>query len=96
MTDLRAALSEGIDLLRDPASRWLWEAQTQTFWRNGAVVNVPDAVKPFLPQLLTGRRHVAATLAQLPETVLSWLADDISAGYWLPVEGAASAGTGSR
>lgn len=92
LADLRAALSEGIDLLRDPASRWLWESQTQTFWRNGAVVTVPDAVKPYLPQLLTGRRHVAATLAQLPEAVLSWLAEDISAGYWLPIEGAASAG----
>ena len=100
LADLRAALNDGIDLLRDPASRWLWEPQTQTFWRNGAVVTVPDAVKPYLPQLLTGRRQLAAYLAQLPEAVLNWLAEDISAGYWLPVEGAPSAGdavgTGSR
>jgi len=88
LTDLRAALSDGIDLLRDPASRWLWESQTQTFWRNGEAVTVPDAVKPHLPALLTGRRHAAATLAALPEAVLSWLADDISAGFWLPVDGA--------
>lgn len=90
LTDLRAALAEGVDLLRDPASRWLWEAQTQTFWRNGAVVSVPDVVKPHLPALLNGRRQQAATLAMLPEAVLAWLADDISAGYWLPVEGAGS------
>ena len=88
LADLRAALNDGIDLLRDPASRWLWESQTQTFWRNGEVVTVPDAVKPHLPALLTGRRHAAAKLAALPDDVLSWLADDISAGFWLPVDGA--------
>ena len=90
LADLCAALSDGIDLLRDPASRWLWESQTQTFWRNGEAVTVPDAVKPHLPALLTGRRHAAATLAALPDDVLSWLADDISAGFWLPVDGAAA------
>ena len=95
LADLRAALNDGIDLLRDPASRWLWESQTQTFWRNGEVVTVPDAVKPHLPALLTGRRHSAATLAALPEAVLSWLADDISAGFWLPVDGANSNENGS-
>ena len=88
LADLRAALNDGIDLLRDPASRWLWESQTQPFWRNGEVVTVPDAVKPHLPALLTGRRHAAAKLAALPDDVLSWLADDISAGFWLPVDGA--------
>ena len=51
---------------------------------------MPDAVKPHLPALLTGRRHSAATLAALPDDVLSWLADDISAGFWLPVDGAAT------
>lgn len=95
LADLRAALGDGIDLLRDPASRWLWESQTQTFWRNGEVVTVPDAVKPHLPALLTGRRHAAAALATLPEAVLSWLADDISAGFWLPVDGANSNENGS-
>ncbi len=95
LADLCAALSDGIDLLRDPASRWLWESQTQTFWRNGEAVTVPDAVKPHLPALLTGRRHSAAALAALPEAVLSWLADDISAGFWLPVDGANSNENGS-
>ena len=56
-------------------------------WRNGETVDVPEAVRSWLPRLLHGRRLPAAVLSQAPEAVLDWLADEISAGFWLPVDG---------
>lgn len=87
LDDLRAALAEGLDLLRDPASRWLWLETTQTLWRNGEAVDVPSAVLPWLPRLLHARRLPATQLVDAPEAVLAWLAAEISAGFWLPVDG---------
>lgn len=87
--DLEAALAEGLDLLRDPASRWLWLDAEQTLWRNGEVVAVPAEVLPWLPRLLRGRRLTASALRDAPAAVLDWLADEIGAGYWLPVDGEA-------
>lgn len=88
--DLAAALADGIDLLRDPASRWLWLDAEQTLWRNGEAVAVPAEVTPWLPRLLRGRRLTAATLREAPAAVLDWLAGEISDGYWLPVDGEAA------
>lgn len=85
--DLRAALADGLDLLRDPASRWLWLSESQQLWRNGERVDVPVAILPWLPRLLHGRRLPAQALRDAPDTVLDWLASEISAGYWLPVDG---------
>ena len=87
--DLLAAVAEGVDLIRDPASRWLWLAADRALWRNGEIVTVPAAVSEWLPRLLQGRRVSAATLREAPEAVLDWLADEISAGFWLPVDGEA-------
>ena len=84
--DLEAALADGLDLLRDPASRWFWLPESQTLWRNGEVVDVPADVRPWLPRLLQGRRQLAARLREAPAAVLDWLADEISAGYWLPMD----------
>lgn len=88
--DLVAALADGLDLLRDPASRWLWLPDSQTLWRNSEVVDVPAEAASWLPQLLKGRRLTSATLQQAPKAVLDWLAGQISAGFWLPVDGAGS------
>ncbi len=85
--DLLAALDDGLDLLRDPASRWLWLPDSQTLWRNGEVVDVPAEVGAWLPRLLHGRRLPGAALREAPPAVLDWLADEISAGFWLPVDG---------
>ena len=87
--ELLAALADGLDLLRDPASRWLWLPESQTLWRNGDVVDVPAAVRPCLSSLLQGRRQTAARLRELPAAVHEWLAAEISAGYWLPVDAGA-------
>ncbi|MDP1775704.1 MAG: hypothetical protein Q8K94_03700, partial [Moraxellaceae bacterium] len=84
--DLTAAISDGIELLRDPASRWLWLPTQQVLWRNGEPVEIPADVLSFIPQLLDGRRLSSDTLKKLPESVLSWLANEISAGFWLPVD----------
>jgi len=84
--DLKAAISDGIELLRDPASRWLWLPTQQVLWRNGESVEIPADVLSFIPQLLDGRRLSSDTLKKLPESVLAWLANEISAGFWLPVD----------
>jgi len=73
-------------LLRDPASRWVWLPEQQILWRNAEPVEIPADVLSFMPTLLAGRRLRTDTLRQLPEPVLSWLADEISAGFWLPVD----------
>lgn len=86
LDDLRAAIQEGIELIRDPASRWLWLPAHKQLWRNGECVDTPPAISEHLPTLLASRRLRQATLSTLPEPVLQWLADDISAGFWLAVE----------
>lgn len=84
--DLQAAIDDGIELLRDPASRWVWLAESGSLWRNGELVIVPAAVLPTLPLLLSGRRLQQDILRTLDQPTLDWLATEISAGYWLPVD----------
>jgi 50S ribosomal protein L16 3-hydroxylase len=88
LADLQSALAEGIELIRDPASRWVWLPEVQQLWRNGECVDIPADIIEHVPALLTSRRLRQAQLAALPELVLQWLADDISAGFWLAVEAA--------
>jgi 50S ribosomal protein L16 3-hydroxylase len=88
LDELRAALANEVELVRDPASRWLWLAETKQLWRNGECVVIPSDVIDYLPVLLASRRIRKAQLTALPEHVLRWLAGDISAGYWLAVEAA--------
>jgi len=84
--DLAAALADGLDLLRDPASRWLWLPASGTLWRNGEIVDVPAEARAWLPRLLRGRRLPGQVLADAPTALLDWLAGEISAGFWLPVD----------
>ncbi len=84
--DLQAAITDGIELLRDPASRWLWLPAQQVLWRNGEQVDVPEAIQSHIPTLMASRRLSTDTLKKLPANVLDWLAQEISSGFWLPVD----------
>lgn len=84
--DLRAAIADGLELIRDPASRWLWLPEAKQLWRNGERVELCNDVIEQIPELLASRRIRQAQLLTLSESILQWLANDISAGYWLAVE----------
>lgn len=84
--DLRAAIAEGFELIRDPASRWLWLPVAKQLWRNGEPVAIASDIIDDIAALLASRRIRQAQLRVLPEAALVWLANDISAGYWLAVE----------
>ena len=53
-----------------------------------AIAEIPADIIAQVPAQLTSRRLRQAQLAALPENVLLWLAEDISAGFWLAVEAA--------
>lgn len=86
--ELRTFLSEGGDLLRDPASRVIWRPETQTLWVNGQAEAIADELLPWMDRLVQGRRISNARLLKAPEPVLLWLCGHIEKGHWLPADGA--------
>lgn len=86
--DLRSFLAEGGDLLRDPASRWLWLEQSGTLWVNGQVMDLPASGSARqLAAMLQGRRLHNHALSQLDDAGLDWLCQLLGSGLLLAVDG---------
>lgn len=83
--DLLTAPDQGIDLLRDPASRWVWLPEQPALWCNGVSIPLPEDIAG-LNRLLQGRRVDANCLKQVSPALRDWLCEQVRVGRWLAVD----------
>lgn len=84
--ELQAHFAQGAELVRDPASRYVYTEDQGRFqlFVNGHTVDVPAELADLVRDLVDQRRWRGEALAaQLSPAALTWLCQQCAIGYWI-------------